>query len=60
MKDFITTFCKLHKFFVEQSPSFMQGVPKVEYYTRYPFAYRHFMWHSLKEWYQWNRKINNL
>jgi hypothetical protein len=57
MKNFLIAFYKLHKFFVEQSPSFMQGTPQLEYYSYYPIAYCKFMWYSFEPWIK-SRKFN--
>jgi len=36
----------LHKFFIEESKSYMKGTNKIEYYTKFPFAYIKFMYYS--------------
>ncbi len=39
-----------HKFFVEVSPSYMQGTNRIKYYLRYPIAYIKFMWYAYKDY----------
>lgn len=36
-----------HRFFVTESPRYMQGAPRARYLLQYPFAYCLFMFYTL-------------
>lgn len=43
-----------HKFFVKESPSYMQGTNRIKYYLRYPRAYCYFMWWIIGDMFKQN------
>lgn len=40
------TLIDSHRFFIKESPKFMEGTSRIKYYLRYPIAYIKFMWYS--------------
>jgi hypothetical protein len=42
---------RAHKFFVKESPLYMSGTNKIEYYLYYPVAYIKFMGYMIKDIY---------
>jgi hypothetical protein len=49
-RGFFSSMAYSHRFFVNESPYYMTGTKRAEYYIGYPRAYIRFMWYSFRDY----------
>jgi hypothetical protein len=49
-RGFLSSMAYSHRFFVNESPYYMTGTKRAEYYIGYPRAYIRFMWYSFRDY----------